>query len=169
MPKKNPKKHDTEEDDGPLPTEHGPHMVPHEEDKKELQRKYLQMQMLQQYLKTMEQEKSMVEQKIIEMQTTLAALENMQKTKEGKEMWSPLGSDCFVQSDLKQTDQVIVGVGAGFYASKPIPDAKEVLVSRQNELEKIHKEMTKEMTSLVNQLQQLQPELARLAGQGPGR
>ena len=157
MPKE--KKLDKEEDEQP---EHGPHLIPHTDAKKDLQRKYMQFQMLRQYLVALTEERANVERKLTEFALTTAALEKLDKIKQGEEMWSSLGSDCLALSEIKDNDKVVIGIGASVYMKKPVAEAREIIKSRREELIKAEKEMVAEMEALNQQLARLEPEISRL-------
>jgi prefoldin alpha subunit len=147
---------------------HGPHLVPHTdaEAKKDLQRKYMQFQMLRQYLVAITEERATVEAKLTELAVTAAALEKLGTIKGGQEMWSSLGGTCFVLSDIKDIEKVIVGIGANIFVKKPLAEAGKIIESRRSELSKINEEMIGEINALGEQLGRLEPEIARMAQAG---
>ena len=96
----------------------------------ELQKKYMELQMLKQQLGTIAQQKQMVDERQAELQVTIEALKNMDKIKGGSEIWSSLGSGTFVKSDISDTENVLVAVGAGVVVSEKIDKAATILESR---------------------------------------
>lgn len=130
---------------------------------KELQRKYLQLQLLKQQLNALLEEKSFVDEKVSEIVVTIDALQNLGKVKKGEEIWSGLGSGSFVRSDIKDVDKVLISVGAGVLIKEERSRAIDILQSRLEELNKIDRDLVAEINRFGDQINRLEPEIQRLA------
>lgn len=130
-----------------------------EAEKKELQKKYMQYHIARQYLVALTEEKAVLEQKLAELTMTIQSMQCLKDIKKGEEMWSTLGSDAFVMSDIKDASTAIVGVGAGIYIRKPIEQAIETLNARHAELAEVDKQLLMEINTLNQQLIKLEPEI----------
>ncbi|MBI5061290.1 MAG: prefoldin subunit alpha [Candidatus Aenigmarchaeota archaeon] len=134
-------------------------------DKKELQRKYLQLQILRQQMTAMLEEKAVVEERINELSSTIDSLKKLHSIKTSEEMWSSLGSGSFVRAEIKDTEKVVIGIGAGIFAKKSAGDAAETLEGRLKELNTVNDEIMAELNKINIQLLALEPEVEKLAGQ----
>ena len=65
---------------------------------------------------------------------TINALEELSKVKNGDEIWSSLGSLTFVKSDIKDTENVLVGAGGGVVITATRENAIKILKGRLKEL-----------------------------------
>ncbi len=130
---------------------------------KELQRKYMQLQVLRQQMATMLEEKVLLDEKINEVSMTIDALKKLGGVKDGEEMWSSLGSGAFVRADIKDTEKVIVGIGAGAFAKKTAADAAETLQARLEELKQLDSQFTAEINKVNRQVLMLEPEIEKAA------
>ena len=159
------KKKKREAEDAEEKPHRGPHLVPHatSEDKKDLQRKYMQLQMLRQYAQALTEEHANIERQLTEMAITAAALEKLDKIEPGEEMMSSLGNDCYVKADIKDTDKVIVGIGSSVYLRKSVVDARKIISSRQDDILKAQRKIMEELNVIANQIAKLEPEVARMA------
>ncbi len=129
----------------------------------ELQRKYAQLQLLKQQLNTLLEEKMMIDERVAEIVNSMDALKNLEKVKEGDEIWSGLGSGSFLNSAVKDTAKVLVSVGAGILIKEDRARAIEILQSRLDELNKIDKELVAEINKFSDQASKTESELQKLA------
>jgi prefoldin alpha subunit len=86
-------------------------------------------------------------------------MQHLKDIKKGEEMWSTLGSDAFVMSDVKDASSAIVGVGAGVYIRKPLGEAVKTMNARHAELLEVDKQLLFEINTLNQQLTRLEPEI----------
>jgi prefoldin alpha subunit len=139
-----------------------------ENDKREFQKKYMQYQIAQQYAAALAEEKAALEAKLAELSMTSASMLSLKKIRQGEEIWSALGSDVFVMSDIKDISTAIVGVGAGVYVRKPLDEAVKTIEARRAELAEAEQQLTAEMAALGEQFARLEPELQAMAAQLQG-
>lgn len=129
------------------------------EDDKELQKKYLYLQIFKQQLAALVEEKKAVDERLVEMSTTINALQKLADVPKGEEIWSTLGSGTFVKSDIKDKENVLVAVGAGVVVKESREKGVEILSSRLEQLQKIDSELTEEINRLAMQASQLEQQL----------
>lgn len=129
----------------------------------ELQKKYIALQMAKQQLESMMEQKNALDKRMAEMAITAEALEELEKTKKGEEIWSTLGSGTFIQSSVKDMSKVIVSVGAGVAIKKDRKKAVEILKSRMGELRSVEKELIELFTKHAEQTSMLEAEVQKLA------
>ncbi|MBI4895659.1 MAG: prefoldin subunit alpha [Candidatus Aenigmarchaeota archaeon] len=128
----------------------------------ELQKMYMQHQMLQQYIKGYSEQSTIIEGKIQELISTTDAISEIKNANKGSEIMANLGSQVFVKSDLKNTNEVIVELGAGIYASRSIEDATKILDSRKQELMNVNNQIMMEINKLAMQMKHMEPEIQKL-------
>jgi prefoldin alpha subunit len=129
----------------------------------ELQRKYAQLQLLKQQLNAFLEEKMLVDEKVSEIVNSMDAIKNLEKVKEGDEIWSGLGSGSFLNSSVKDTAKVLVSIGAGILIKEDRSGAIGILQSRLDELNKIDKELVAEINKFSDQASQTEMEIQKLA------
>ena len=135
----------------------------HNKDQQELQSKYIQYQLMRQQLTAYTEEKALIDEKLNELNSTIDALHRLGDVKKGEEVWSPLGSGSFVRSDIKDTDNVMIAIGAGVVVRETKERSIEILQGRLEELADVNNDLTAEMTKLTQVLEKLEPELEMLA------
>ena len=80
---------------------------------KELQKKYLYGQILKQQATALVEEKQAIEARLGEVAMTKEAINRIGVLTKGDLMWSPMGSGAFMISNVADTRNVLVNVGAG--------------------------------------------------------
>jgi prefoldin alpha subunit len=125
----------------------------------EIQRKYMQYQILKQQLSALIEEKSAINGKTAELSMTISALQKLPDIKNKEEMWSTLGSGTFIRSDIKDTENVFVAVGAGVVIKEKAQNGITILSKRLNELMRFDREIVSQINQFSAQIQRLEKEL----------
>ena len=131
------------------------------EDKKKLEQLVNQLNMYQQQAEVLQQQMESLNVTITELtiaEETLAAI----KGKDNAETLVPIGAGSFLITELKNTDEVIVGFGAGVAAKKKIGDAEESIAEQKKELEGVMKNMTENLQKITDFIVKKSPEAEAL-------
>ena len=134
-------------------------------DEREVQKKYIMLQMMKQQLNTLAEQKNLINEKIAELAVSIDALKELKGIKEGQNIMTTLGSNVFVSADIQDIDKVLVNIGNGILARKSREDAINFLELRMTEIGDIDKELTSEINRYVEEIQRLEPELQRMVEQ----
>jgi prefoldin alpha subunit len=114
----------------------------------ELRKLNLEMRFLEQTAETIQSRINMVNAVITDLTYANMSLDGLEKEKENAELLVPIGGSSYIKVKLASTDKVIVGMGAGVSIEKTLQEAKEIIKSRLENLEKTR-------NSLQNQLIQV--------------
>jgi prefoldin alpha subunit len=94
------------------------------------------MRYLEQTADTLQQRIGMVNAAITDLTYANMTLDGIAMEKENAELLVPIGGNTYVKAKIADTNKIIVGLGAGVSVEKNLPDAKETLKERLDELEK---------------------------------
>ncbi len=130
---------------------------------KELQTKYVQLQMVKQQAAAFIEEKNLIDEKVGELAASIGALNGLKGVKKGDGAWSSLGAGVFVNSELQDTERVLIGVGAGVVLKKSRDEAVSILESRLSELTELDRKIVAEINSLSGQMESLESDVQKLA------
>lgn len=136
---------------------------------KDLEKKYIQLQMLKQQLNAFLEEKSLLNEKISEMVVTIDALSKLGSIGKGNEIWSSFGSGAFVRSDIKDVERVLISIGAGIVVHESKEKAVDILQGKLNELGAFDSEIVAEINKMSSMISELEPEVQRLAEEESGK
>ncbi len=91
-------------------------------------------------------------------QETLASI----KDKKDAETLVPIGAGSFIITQLKDTDDVIVGLGAGAAVKKKIDDAEKSIEEQKKELETLISRMSQDLQKISQYIMEKSPEAEQL-------
>ena len=110
----------------------------------------------------------MLNQRVETLKTTIADLTIAQETldaikgKQSPETLVPIGAGSFLITEIKNTEEVIVGLGSGAAVKKNIDDAKESIEEQKKELDNIMQKMMSDLTKISQIISQKSPEAEEL-------
>ena len=117
------------------------------EKEENLQKMYLEFQMLDQQIKQLDKQHTVLNDQLVELMATRQSLEDMEKVKEKTEILVPLSSGIYAKAEIKDSKKFIVNVGANIALVKDINSTKKLMETQIDEMKKLQE-------TLVNQLQQ---------------
>jgi len=129
---------------------------------KEIQRKYMQYQLVQQQLKNLIEQKVALDEKKNEVTESLDAVKKIEKLEKNNAMWSSLGSGVFISSNINSTDKFLVSIGANVAIKKNTEDAVRILEERLSEIEELDDHIISEINKYGEQMQKSEQELQKL-------
>ena len=125
---------------------------------KEQQRKLVELQLLDQVTKQIEQNLVNIEGQINELKKLTESLEDIKKVKEGTEIFVPIGAGVFTKAQLKENKEILVNVGSGVVVKKSFDEAKEIVEKQTKELEELFSQNQAEFNRVVLEIGALQKE-----------
>ncbi|MGB9936736.1 MAG: prefoldin subunit alpha [Methanobacterium sp.] len=131
------------------------------EDRQRLEQMVTEINMYQSQLDVLKQQIESVKASIAELLSAEETLEAV-KGKENTETFVPIGAGSFLIAEIKNTDQVIMGLGAGAAAKKNIDEAKESISSQRKELEQLVDKMSGDIQKLTEFIMRKSPEAEAL-------
>jgi len=99
-----------------------------------LQKTLLQLESGRRQLEQFSRQAQMIEAAIAELAATVEALNTLKDQKPGVEVMMPVGAGSYVRGALKDTGNVLVGIGADMSVERKIPGAVQVLEDRKKKL-----------------------------------
>jgi len=126
----------------------------------ELQRLYIQQQILKHNMSAYSEQKNIIEAKLMELNSTINAIAELKTS--GKEILANLGSNVMIKSEIKDNENVIIEIGADIYGKKNLDDAISVLNERRDELIDTNNKIMMEINKMNVQLMHIEPEMQKL-------
>jgi prefoldin alpha subunit len=94
----------------------------------------------------------MINAVITDLTYSSMTLEDLGKEKENAELLVPIGGSSYVKARLGNTDKLIVGIGAGVSVEKALPEAKEVVKKRLEDLDKARMSLQQQFSQVVDKI-----------------
>jgi prefoldin alpha subunit len=110
----------------------------------------------------------MLNQQVETLKATIADMSIAQETlesikgKQSPETLVPIGAGSFLITEIKNTEEVIVGLGSGAAVKKNIDDAKMSIEEQKKELDNIMQKMMSDLTKISQIITQKSPEAEAL-------
>ena len=123
--------------------------------KEDIQSKIIEMQVIENKLKQLDQQLNLVDQQLVEdtkLESNLKDLEDKPKS----EAIFPLGGGIFARGSLDKPDKVLVSVGSGILIEKSIKDGLKTLDKRKNRLVEAKEELGNHVKKLLNSMGELE-------------
>ena len=98
---------------------------------------------------------------ITELQVAMDTLETV-KGQDNKETLVPIGAGSFLITELKNTEEVIIGLGAGVAVKKTVDDAKVTIAEQKKELKELKDKMASDLQKITEYIMQKSPEAEEL-------
>lgn len=135
-------------------------------EEEELNKLSVEMRLLEQTAETLQQRIGMINAAIRDLTYANMTLVSIEKEKNNAELLVPIGGSSYVKAKLANKEKVIVGMGAGVSVEKTLPEAKQIVKERLEELEKTMNSAQQQFAQVAQRIStgrnQLQNLLARV-------
>ncbi|MCX8151051.1 MAG: prefoldin subunit alpha [Candidatus Bathyarchaeota archaeon] len=120
----------------------------------ELRKLSLELQYYEQAAETLQQRLTMMNAAVTDLTYANMTLESVEKEKENTELLVPIGGSSYVKVKLADSNKVVVGLGAGVSVEKTLPEAKEIVKERIEELEKARIAAQQQLSQIIERINQ---------------
>lgn len=126
---------------------------------KEAQQKYIELQILTNQIKQIQQQISALENQSLALMELKDNLFEVSKVNPGTEILIPMGSSIFLKAELKDNKDIVMGVGSNVTVKKDIVSSQKVIESQINELNLLVSQLEHELEHIAIEAQSKQQEL----------
>jgi len=134
-------------------------------DQKQLNEKYMELQIFEQQLKQVNQQLLNLDNQLLELQRIEENLGDLTKTKKNTELLVALGGGVFSKTELTDNKTVLMNVGANIIIEKDIPSSKEVIGHQIDQIKTVMKQLEQEFQVLAANSQTIQQDLQKLSSE----
>ena len=106
------------------------------DNQKELQKMYLELQLLDEQMKQVQKQAVALDEQLVELNNTLQALDDFNKTDIGTNILVSLSPGIFTNAELKNNKELFVNVGNNIIVKKNVAETKELLKKRLDAMNK---------------------------------
>ena len=131
------------------------------EDRKRLEAMVNELNMYQGQADVLNQQVETVKATISDLNIASETLETI-KEKKDTETLVPIGAGSFIITEIKNTDEVIVGLGAGVAVKKKIDSAQESVKDQKKDLEALLNKMMVDLNKITDIIVRKTPEAEAL-------
>lgn len=125
----------------------------------DIQKKYLELQILEGQIKQLQQQIQMMEQQLFELGSLSESVEEISKIKPKTEMLIPLGAGVYAKGELKDNKDLIMNVGANTTTTKSFSDAKKIIEDQIAQVKGILEQLSNQLEAAAMSGHKIQSEL----------
>ena len=133
-----------------------------EENQKELQKMYLEMQFLDEQMKQIQKQITMLDEQLVELNNTIQALDDFNKTAVGTKILVSLSPGIFTTAELKDNKELLVNVGGNIVVKKNVAETKDLLKKRFDSIKKYRDLTLAEMQKMGLQASNIEQEINKI-------
>ena len=130
-------------------------------EKKEIEKKYVELNLIDQQLKIIQKQLIFIENQILELEGVIQNLDEIKSLGSKKEGLVALTNGIFVKSNIEQTEPLIVNVGANVLVEKSIDETKIFIREQLSKLRAAQQTLTNEFNALALRADELEAELTK--------
>lgn len=131
-------------------------------DKKEIQQRLVEYQLLQQHIENLQQQVQILNQQSLELSKLNEALSDLEGFKQGTEIFSQIGPGIFVKANIKDTKEVLFNVGSDIFINKKVKEAVISLESQKIEISESVAKIEEQFKKAVSRILELQEEIQNI-------
>ncbi len=118
------------------------------DNQKELQKMYLELQLLDEQMKQVQNQAVALDEQLVELNNTLQALDDFNKTDIGTNILVSLSPGIFTNAELKNNKELFVNVGNNIIVKKNVAETEEMLKKRQDAINKYREAILVELQKM---------------------
>jgi prefoldin alpha subunit len=123
-------------------------------EEEELRKLSVELRYFEQGAEVLQQRLTMMNAAVTDLTYANATLEGIEREKENAELLVPIGGSSHVKVKLADKEKVIVGMGAGVSIEKTLPEAKEIIKQRIEELERTRISAQQQLSQVADRINQ---------------
>lgn len=134
-------------------------------DEEELRKLSVELRYLEQTAEAVQSRLNMINAVITDLTYSRMTMEGMEKEKEEAEILVPIGGNSYVKAKLGSIEKVIVGVGAGVSIEKTLPETKDIVKKRLEDLGKNRSSLQQQFTQIAQKMNEDRGRFEQLVSQ----
>ncbi len=128
-----------------------------------LQEKYLELQLIDQQIKQLQQQLTYIEEQVVELRNISEAIEELKNIKENSKIFFTLSPGILIEGKITKKDEFVVNIGGGCVVKKTAVETKELIDNQVLQLENLIAKLQQDIVLMSSRGRQLQDEIAELA------
>lgn len=128
----------------------------------ELRKLSVELRLLEQTAEAVQSRINMVNAVIRDSTYATATLEGLEKEKENAELLVPIGASSYAKARLADSSKLIVGIGAGVSVEKTLPEARDIVRRRMEDLEKAKASLQQQFNQVAERIEEGREKLESL-------
>lgn len=130
-----------------------------------LRRLSVELQIFEETAQALQARINMVRAALTDLSYANIALEGLEQETENTPLLVPIGGNSYIKASLQHASTVIVGMGAGVSFEKTVPEAKEIIRTRTENLEKTQRSLQQQFSQVAQKITEYREKLRNLVAE----
>lgn len=127
----------------------------------EIQQEYFKLQMLSMQMQELEKQMTNLEDQAGQLQKLRGSVGEVKSFKQGSNILAPISPGLYIESELRNPDQLLMNIGSEVFVPKEIKEAQDVIDSRLQRVEGDIHNLTVDFQNLSVEAQKSQEKLQK--------
>ena len=127
----------------------------------DMQKKYMEYQMLDQRIKQMQEQLQMVDQQTMEAMATLQSIDEFSKLQDKSEILVPINNGIFAKATLKKEEKLRVNIGSAVVVDKTVQQTKKLIEKQTEQIAELREKIIENLNQLVQQAANIEKSLTK--------
>lgn len=137
-----------------------------EQDKeKEIQQKYLEMQLIEQQLQKLQKQMEAMEEQVQEIDKIIDDIKDLETVEEGSEILVPVSNGIFVKAKIGNPKTVYMNVGSNVNVKKGISHALKLMEKQAEEIKEMRTNFAAAIERFMERAAELEKEMKSIVGE----
>ncbi len=128
---------------------------------KEIEKKIIQIRILEDQIGQMEEQIRLIDQEILEFNALQSVLDEIKKST-NREVIVPLGKDVFIKSKIDEGSRIFVNVGSKTIVEKDIEQTKKILMNKMDTFLEARENIGKEADDVIQKIEKIDKEIMEM-------
>lgn len=128
----------------------------------ETQKKYMEMQTIQQEVMQLHKQVESLQQQKAELVNTVSSIDELSKVKGEKELLTPVSQGIFIKSKIKEVKELLVNVGSGVIVKKDVNGAKKLVEQQIQEIDTLSDEFVERINANLRKASGLEADIQKV-------
>ena len=129
------------------------------DEKKELQKKYVELQMIDAQINQIQKQIQMLDNQLMELEMINVSLDDFGNISAGTEILTSLAPGIYTKAELKDNDELIVNVGSNIVVKKNVAETKKMINHQLGEMRKLQEQIIAELNKLILKAGSIEQEI----------
>jgi len=127
----------------------------------DIQQEYFKLQLFNMQLQEIEKQMCTLEEQAAQLQKLEESVGEVKNFKPGSKILAPMSPGLYVESELKNPDQMLMNIGSEVFVPKEIKEAQDIIQNRVKRVEKNIHNLTVDFQNISIEAQKTQEKLQK--------
>ncbi len=131
------------------------------EKEKKIQQKYIELQIMDQQLRQLQQQINKIDEQLMELAITDQSIDELRTTKKNSETLVPIAPGIYAEGTIKDVESFVINVGANVAVKKSLEETKKLILQQIEEVSAYREDLANKMQNIANAAMKIEEEIEK--------